>query len=405
MRDLRKLQHEHLLSGIAALQFGKSFILLSEWADGGDLRNFWKTNPSPKVDGLLIMHILKQFWGIIDAVRALHDGDALRTSPPPATGEEHRPDSPVQGSVSRANTSPSSGSAVPIINLDPQPPQQGPSMVTQDGHHRHGDIKPENILVTFIYVAFIYSGRIASWKIGDLGLVKRHNHKTQHRREPTSTEHFTSSYAPPEAITSDGPRSRAFDIWSLGCVMLETLLWMLYGYEGLENFWKLEVDKNRGTIFFTTTDTPSGQASSASLSPSANGRPGIAAMINIHTSSLLEKLLAQHPEGSALHDVIVLIRDRILVVRLPDGIEGPASRINANELLEEITRIVSIPESNQDYWLPNELRDGYQPRHIPITTSSASAPPQRNATYLRAPAVDQRVSVHEYASFQYSLYH
>jgi hypothetical protein len=95
----------------------------------------------------------------------------------------------------------------------------------------------------------------------------------------------------------------------------------------------------------------------------------------------------------------------ILVVRLPDGIEGPASRINANELLEEITRIVSIPESNQDYWLPNELRDGYQPRHIPITTSSASAPPQRNATYLRAPAVDQRVSVHEYASFQYSLYH
>jgi hypothetical protein len=32
------------------------------------------------------------------------------------------------------------------------------------------------------------------------------------------------------------PRSRLYDIWSMGCILLEFIIWLLYGYNELKRF-------------------------------------------------------------------------------------------------------------------------------------------------------------------------
>jgi hypothetical protein len=48
-------------------------------------------------------------------------------------------------------------------------------------------------------------------------------------------EEATKTYAPPEFELVDHPCSRSFDIWSLGCVFLEFMCWLVQGGSGSEN--------------------------------------------------------------------------------------------------------------------------------------------------------------------------
>ena len=45
-------------------------------------------------------------------------------------------------------------------------------------------------------------------------------------------------YEAPEAIGElNGPRSRLYDVWSMGCITLEFIIWLLYGNDELNNFY------------------------------------------------------------------------------------------------------------------------------------------------------------------------
>lgn len=52
----------------------------------------------------------------------------------------------------------------------------------------------------------------------------------------TTTRATTPSYQAPEAILTDKPHSRKFDIWSLGCIFLEFTIWVVHHYEAVEKF-------------------------------------------------------------------------------------------------------------------------------------------------------------------------
>gem|GEM_PF-6382926 len=71
----------------------------------------------------------------------------------------------------------------------------------------HRDLKPANILSIK-----------ESWKITDFGIAKQLNNKTSTQ---TSNPIGTISYMPPEAF--DGKISPAWDIWSLGIILVEML--------------------------------------------------------------------------------------------------------------------------------------------------------------------------------------
>jgi serine/threonine protein kinase len=99
---------------------------------------------------------------------------------------------------------------------------------------RHGDIKPENI---FWFKGPRYPDDHGSLVLGDFGLSKLHSKMSRSMsNDPRGNLAGTYTYNPPEFEMAHGTISRASDIWSLGCVYLETITWYLGGWESFVEF-------------------------------------------------------------------------------------------------------------------------------------------------------------------------
>jgi serine/threonine protein kinase len=100
---------------------------------------------------------------------------------------------------------------------------------------RHGDLKPGNILC-------VEEGGETILKIADFGVSRIHHAQTTYRKSATTTALLTPSYQGPEVEfekvdkKDQRPRSRKYDIWSLGCVFLEFSIWLLHGPKAIEGF-------------------------------------------------------------------------------------------------------------------------------------------------------------------------
>ncbi|KZL81214.1 protein kinase domain-containing protein [Colletotrichum incanum] len=103
---------------------------------------------------------------------------------------------------------------------------------------RHGDLKPENILCFGPHVSG--PGKIPTsvkLVVADAGHAKVHEKVTELRQDITNTPAGTNTYKPPEVVYQPKEaRSRRYDIWSLGCLYLEFLIWILYDKDGLQRF-------------------------------------------------------------------------------------------------------------------------------------------------------------------------
>jgi hypothetical protein len=160
--------------------------------------------------------------------------------------------------------------------------------------------------------------------------------------------------------------------------MFETIIWLLYGDEGLKSFWELPVDKYKGTLFFTTQNAPF----------------GLRARINHHTSSLMERMLAEDladpgPPGSALRDLLMFIQSKVLVVDLPDVTEASPCRVDATSLLAEMNRVVEKAngDGGSKYLFPDTLRATQGRRPFPMIVDS----PRAGNAHLVVPGATQRV--------------
>ena len=92
----------------------------------------------------------------------------------------------------------------------------------------HHDIKPENIL--FFKDNSSYRGM---FRLSDWGSAKVNPYRT--RSYNTKSPIGTLTYEPPE-FTSKGQTSRPYDLWSLGCVFLELLVWAVFGSGFVDTF-------------------------------------------------------------------------------------------------------------------------------------------------------------------------
>lgn len=174
LRMMRKLNHPHLIYPLAAFTSGNSHGFLFPWAGGGNLEEFWKRTRCPLVAGhdKLLGWVLTQFCGLCSATEALHKQNC-----------------------------------------------------------RHTDLKPQNILV------FTEAGKSDILCIADVGLAKIHENDTRQRKEIkaiTDAKTGTTRYEAPELGT--GQLSRVFDVWCLGCVFLEFMIWTVYGWQDLHKF-------------------------------------------------------------------------------------------------------------------------------------------------------------------------
>ncbi|KAF2468328.1 kinase-like protein [Lindgomyces ingoldianus] len=174
LRVIQKIGNPHLIRHFATFKKGPVYYVVFPWAGGGSLKDFWENEDSNPRTPELVLWFLRQILGITSALKELHDDSR---------------------------------------NI------------------RHGDLKPENIL---------HFGRGSKGILvtADVGVSRVHGHqKTNMRRDPTKSVATTRSYEAPEAgIKQTTARSRKYDIWSLGCIFLEFIIWLLYDEKAIENF-------------------------------------------------------------------------------------------------------------------------------------------------------------------------
>ncbi|KAJ8113697.1 hypothetical protein ONZ43_g5096 [Nemania bipapillata] len=183
LHKMNLLKQPHIVFCYTAFTHGnigaQDHYLMLEWASGGNLRNLWKSFKRPKLTELLVKDTMYQILGLVKAIDKAHY------------------------------------------------PETGPNF-------RHGDLKPENIL----WFKDESGNGIGTLKIGDWGLAKQHFRVTEMRSNNTTTKWSTQRYEPPEEadilgdniLTPDQSgrrRSRLYDIWALGCITLEFLVWLM----------------------------------------------------------------------------------------------------------------------------------------------------------------------------------
>jgi len=95
---------------------------------------------------------------------------------------------------------------------------------------RHGDIKPENILI------FDHDIEGEIMVLSDMGLTAVHSEISRSGVNPAKID-TTLTYRPPETDYKSKGVSRAFDIWTLGCLFMEAMVWHLGGYDMLKRFY------------------------------------------------------------------------------------------------------------------------------------------------------------------------
>jgi serine/threonine protein kinase len=268
LEKLSEVEHDNLIQCIAAIDKKDKYYFLFPWADGGSLRDFWENNPKPELSPGFVRDIIAQFDGMARALRKLHD----------FTGKQSAYRSPKNGD---------------------------PEDTTPGGGIRHGDLKPENIL-RFGPRSETDTGTL---KIADMGLAKHHPLNTRHRGKVTSTKYGTTRYEPPEvehSLNKLPALSRLYDIWSMGCITLELLIWLLDGNKKLVEFDESLDPTKPGRPFYEIKET--GGVKEAVVRDQVNEYIG-----------RLEKD-PRCAKETALGDLLDIVKNKLLVVSLPDDI-------------------------------------------------------------------------------------
>ncbi|KAI1261435.1 HET-domain-containing protein [Xylariaceae sp. FL1019] len=354
LNELSGLPNAHLIRRINAFKWRSHHYIIFEWASGGNLRQFWKRNHK-ELSRQTAMQFLRQLCGVAGALKSLH-----QTNNHTATGLAEANTHQKSPKLLSPRRIASRGHKYPDIIL---PPADDGASITQ--HWRHGDLKPENILV------FNDDSWLGTLKIADLGLAKKHNFATEFRPDPTSTNHTTLHYEAPEVVLNNRkePRSRRYDIWSMGCIILESVIWLLYGSGGLDAFYAEGARlKNRSqqTLYFTTSSTDGGVNLTADVSEIA--------------TRWIRYILEHDPECSqptVVRDLLELVRDKLLVVALPKPwkTSGPI-RTDAQNLHKRLVVIRRAAEEDDTYLCTGSSRK-YVEEPRPQAASTLQAVPYR----------------------------
>lgn len=187
-------KHDHLVSLLATYEQFDRFFLLFDWAEA-DLQRYWRSvNPSPSFDTDTVLWMSRQCKGIAHGITMIH---------------AHKTTCVKAGLAGDQN----------VIF----------------GHH--GDIKPENILW------YTQQGQNASkvtgtLKLSDFGISEFSLHEKTLSMTRKTNLGMSLGYRAPESDLNESRAAtgRSYDIWTLGCLYLEFITWMLGGSQLLDEF-------------------------------------------------------------------------------------------------------------------------------------------------------------------------
>lgn len=198
LKVVKGLNHTNIIKVISAFQKGDSPHIICQWAEGGHLRDFWKQRDATSNNiAPVVLWALRELHNLFDALQAVHDHSC-----------------------------------------------------------RHGDLKPENLLIQMNP----QRSTDAHWTehcrilIADFGLSKVHVQASGARFENTGTGSGEQRYEPPEVI-HEGPRSHLYDNWSMACICLEFIIWLLWCNKGVQIFTDLVPHQFWTTVLRTDSPT------------------------------------------------------------------------------------------------------------------------------------------------------
>ncbi|GAW11807.1 hypothetical protein ANO14919_011590 [Xylariales sp. No.14919] len=261
LENIQKLDHPHLIQHIATIQKGNSFYAILYWADGGNLCDFWERNPDfflTRRSGLFIW-CFQQMLGLVEGLFALHEKGC-----------------------------------------------------------RHGDLKPENILhFQNSDDPKIHHGEYGTLIIADVGISRVHHIVTELRHDRTKTYDTTRSYEGPEAETGgDKPRSRRYDMWSVGCIFMEFAIWLLYGYKAINAFRERRKEFSPKAAYYEFTN------------PTVKINPAVEAEL---------KALRNDAPCTGLTELVDLIANDLIVIEPKDRAEAGALRDKFRQIWRKVT--------------------------------------------------------------------
>jgi serine/threonine protein kinase len=284
---MNDLNNKHLIKSIATFTQGSNKYFLFPWANGGNLQQMIETEER-ELNEDLIRWTLVQILGLCEGIAALHKKNI-----------------------------------------------------------RHGDIKPSNILRTGPDSGDFNESVLM---IADVGLAKQHEEYTRVRTEITTSRYGTFNYEPPEVSPARELKtlSRNYDVWSLGCVFLELIIWTRYGVVGTKCFHK-ELKENHNSRFWITT--------------SSKGVEKVFPAVESWITALKRDLKVIPP----LCDLVQLIEERFLVI-------SDKNRAGYKEIQEELERI-RAEITKPDYLFTSGLESIEASRSITTSTALVKQPP------------------------------
>ncbi|KAL0778201.1 hypothetical protein CaCOL14_005854 [Colletotrichum acutatum] len=298
LETIRNVENLHLIKPLAAYRRGDLRGFLFPWGEGGNLKEFWGSQEKLRPVPVRDPHLV--LW----VLRQLQG---------------------ICGSISALH----------------------------ERNCRHGDLKPENIL------HFLETGSNGVLRVADVGLARFHLEATRDRNQPTNTMTGTVRYEPPEFGLTE-QISRLYDVWSLGCVFLEFLIWVLYGNSKLRDFNRASIEEK----FWSKDDEGYHQHRE----------------VKRWISRMSKDLRRNDPTSStALKDVLELIDLNMLV---PE-VEG---RTNSLKLYERLRSIFEQAQAQENYLLDSTLWNRISTSAVPAEhrRSKLEVPGQRPLP-VRAP--------------------
>ncbi|KAI0016099.1 hypothetical protein F4780DRAFT_760866 [Xylariomycetidae sp. FL0641] len=240
-----KNSHQHIVTLLATYEQHNHYNLIFYQAES-DLLIFWKeTKPMPTVDYRTMCWVAKQCAGIADGLCKLHCHLSFGPSSTSYSWEvEDDPKESMGYNVSQSKRVAFASASNSTNAREKSTAQTRGAMTEKFG--RHGDIKPENILV---YKDPTDEDGIL--KISDFGASQMNSRLSRSKQQ--SQLAFSLTWRAPEIDVEDSVMRRSMDIWSLGGVYMSFVTWLLGGYPLIEMFSMLRAAEDSGQQGYTST--------------------------------------------------------------------------------------------------------------------------------------------------------
>jgi len=290
--------HPHIVPHITSWQQKNKYYILYPKAKYS-LREYMRSVKPIALGGKEVLWFLEQLRGLADAIKQVHE-------------------------LEREKYIGLSRDAKSKIKAEERDSSQG----------YHHDIKPENILVFERTLGYDPTFKLSDFGAGDIKKVLRGISESNF----ASVVRGTATYYGPEF---EGKTSRPFDMWALGCVFLELMMWLFDGVDGERKFTskRAQLSSPPGTIHFDTFWYK--RRSEILLNPAVE--EALVTLKNEHCAGM-----------SAFEDIVAIIRSLLTT--------NPRERLRAKHLVVKLDAVYNQAKKdvamNSNVYLHRRERNG-----------------------------------------------